>query len=168
VPEDVQTILGDGVTASVDSSADWSGLFSGTSDPTAFPAGIRIKGDPEEIVPLVEQALTAADAPPGAVTIEEGDGAVAIGLSPEYAEELAGSGDLGGEAAFESVFPDLEGDEGLFFVSFENEWLADLLEGFPGTEDGELRENIEPLQAIGAAGSADDEGFSYTVRVTTD
>jgi hypothetical protein len=168
VPEDVQTVLGDGVSFSVDSSVDWSGTFTGTTDPTEFPAGIRIVGDPEEIVPLVEQALTAAEAPPGAVTIEEGDGAVAIGLSPEYAEELAGSGDLGGEAAFESVFPDLGEDEGLFYLSFEGDWLSELLGTFPWTDEAELRENIEPLQAIGASGSADDEGFSYTVRVTTD
>jgi hypothetical protein len=168
VPEDVQTILGDGIAFSVDSSADWSGTFNGTSDPTEFPAGIRIVGDPEEVVPLVEQALAAAEAPPGAVTIEEGDGVVAIGFSPEYAEELAGSGDLGSQAGFESVFPDLGEDEGLFYVSFEGDWLADLLEGFPGAEQGDVRENIEPLQAVGAAGSADDEGFSYTVRVTTD
>jgi hypothetical protein len=164
----VQTLLGDGISFSVDSSADWKGTFSGSADPTDFPAGIRIVGDPEEIVPLVEQALTAAEAPPGAVTIEEGDGAVAVGLSPEYAEQLAGSGDLGSEAAFESVFPDLGEDEGLFYLSFEGDWLADLLEGFPGANDGDVRENIEPLLAIGAAGSANEEGFSYTLRVTTD
>lgn len=168
VPEDVQTVLGDGVALSVDSSADWQGLFSGATAPTDIPAGLRIVGDPAEIVPLVEKALTAAQAPPGMVTVEEGQGAVAIALSPDYAAELSGAGGLGSTAAFQNVFPDLAGDEGVFYVSFEGAWLADLMEGAAGPDGAKVRENLEPLQAIGAAGSADDQGFTYTVRVTTD
>ncbi len=168
VPEDVQTLLGDGFSIAVDDSVDFGGLTSGATTPDRIPAGIRIKGDPAEIRGVLEQALDAAGAPPGAVTIEEGEGALAVGLNPDYVGELAGTGDLGSDAAFDSVLSELGADQGAFFVSFEGDWLSALLGSFPGEETAKIQENIEPLQAMGFATTADETGFSYTVRVTTD
>lgn len=168
VPEDLQTLLGDGFTISIDDSVDFAGLTSGASTPDQIPAGIRINGDPAEIREVLERALDASGAPPGFLTIEEGDGALAVGLNPDYVGELAGNGDLGSDPAFESVLSELGADQGAFFVSFEGDWLSALLGSFPGEETAKVQENIEPLQAMGLATTADESGVSYTVRITTD
>ena len=65
VPEDLQTLLGDGFSIAVDDSVDFGGLTTGASSPDQIPAGIRITGDPAEIRGVLEQALDAAGAPPG-------------------------------------------------------------------------------------------------------
>ena len=82
--------------------------------------------------------------------------------------ELAGTGDLGSEPAFESVLSELSGDQGAFFVSFEGDWLSALVGSFPGEDSAKVQENIEPLQAAGLSTTADEDGISYTVRITTD
>lgn len=168
VPEDVQTLLGDGFTISLDDSVDFSGLTSGASGPDQIPAGIRINGDPAEIREVLERALDASGAPPGFVTIEEGDGALAVGLNPDYVAELAGTGDLGGDPAFDSVLAELTEDQGALFVSFEGDWLSALIGSIPGGESAEVQENLEPLQAAGVSTTADEDGVSYTLRITTD
>ena len=66
------------------------------------------------------------------------------------------------------MLSELGADQGAFFVSFEGDWLSALLGSFPGEETAKIQENIEPLQAMGFATTADETGFSYTVRVTTD
>lgn len=168
VPEDVQTLLGDGFTISLDDSVDFGGLTTGASTPDQIPAGIRINGDPAEIREVLERALDAAGAPPGFLTVEEGEGAVAVGLNPDYVAELAGTGELGDDPAFRSVLSELAPDQGAFYVSFEGDWLSALLGSFPGEETAKVQENLEPLQAMGVETTADEEGISYTVRVTTD
>ena len=46
VPEDIQTLLGDGFSIAVDDSVDFGGLTSGATTPDQIPAGIRINGRP--------------------------------------------------------------------------------------------------------------------------
>ena len=117
---------------------------------------------------MLEQALDAAGAPPGVVTIEEGEGALAVGLNPDYVSELAGSGDLGSDPAFDSVLSELEGDQGAFFVSFEGDWLSALRGQLPRRGD---REDPGEHRAAAGDGLLDHgrrERLLLHVRVTTD
>ncbi|NUS50849.1 MAG: hypothetical protein HOQ22_07385, partial [Nocardioidaceae bacterium] len=169
LPEDLETMLGDGVTVSVDSSANLRDL-AGDQPPTDLPAGIRIQGDPSKIVPIIDKLKRAAGPQADLVHVEQGAGVVAVSLSADYAARLVADGDLGGQDAYQRVVPESDRAGALFFVDFDadNGWgerLADLVSG----GDAEARANVEPLDALGASAWVDDSGVTHgLVRLTTD
>jgi hypothetical protein len=166
LPEDLQTLLGEGLSVAVDSSADFGALSDGTGDPTALPVGVRITGDPDAIVPVLEKVLAAAGAE-AVVTVESGDGVVAVGLAPEHVAELARDGDLGEQDAFARALPDYDGTAGGLYVDFDaGDWLTELVEGEPDAD--RARENLEPLNSLGVSGTTEDGETHGLVRLSTD
>ncbi len=170
-PEDVQTLLGDGLSLSLDSSIDLDALdqaFStGQVEGVSVPAGIRIVSDDTgEVVDVLDklQALL----PPGlpvSMEVEEGDGAVAVGIDADYVSELATSGDLGESESFQDAVPDAEDSLTGMYVDFDGDgWLEDLV----SDEDPETWENLEPLSSVGAGSTADGEDAHLLMRLTTD
>ena len=163
LPGDLQTLLGDGVSVAVDSSADLGGVFEGTGDPTALPVGVRITGDPDAIVPVLDDVL-AATGVEAMVTVETGDGVVAVGLAPEHVARLAENGGLGDQEAFTQALPDHDGAAGGLYVDFDaGEWLTGMVEGEP-----DARENLEPLNSLGISGTVEDGEVRGLVRLSTD
>jgi Protein of unknown function (DUF3352) len=163
LPEDLQTLLGDGLSVAVDGSIDLEAAFGmGGGDPR-IPAGARIVGDPEEIVPLLEKLIGAAGVQ-GQVTVESGDGVVAFGLDAEHVASLAEDGGLGDEPQFEAALPDLEDAAGGLFLDFDaGGWLTRLAEN-----DAEARENLEPLDTLGITSWQDGDIVHGKVRLSTD
>ncbi len=162
LPEDLQSLLGDGVSVAVDSSFDASGLW----DPAGLPAGVRIAGDPAVIGPLVERVVAAAGAE-GQVVVERGTGAIAVGMSPDYVQRLAAGGNLGDQEAFAEALPAFDESTGGVFVDFDaGGWLDELVGlGAPGPEVGA---NVEPLSTLGVSGSVDAGVLRATIRLATD
>ena len=168
LPEDLQTMLGDGLAVALDSSADFSGLDEGPDAVQGLPVGLRINGDPDEVAPIVEKLLAAIPMPPGFVNVETGDDAVAIGLDPAYVAELAGDGDLGEQDGFQAALPDLD-DGGLaVFVDFNGDWLTNAVESDPSPEADEVKANLEPLKSLGLTSTSGDDEFEAVLRLTTD
>jgi hypothetical protein len=169
LPEDIETLLGDGLTVSVDAGADLEALTE-SPDPTQVPAGIRIQGDPQRIIPIIDKLKKAAGPRADVVEVRAGDGEVVVGLDKAYVDSLLKGGDLGSEGAFKAVVPDADRATALFYVNFDAgdgwaERLADLL----ADGDPEARRNIAPLDAFGASGWQDDDGVTHVlVRLTTD
>ena len=98
------------------------------------------------------------------MTVESGDGVVAFGLDAEHVASLAEDGDLGGEPQFEAALPDLEERAGGLYLDFNAEdWLTDLAD-----QDAELRENLEPLGALGITSWQDGDTVHGKVRLSTD
>jgi hypothetical protein len=163
-PEKLQSLLGDGVSVALDSSVELDTLFSMGSG-IDVPAGIRIDGDPDEILPVLEELIAAADAE-GVLHVESGDGAVAVGFDQDYLSELVADGDLGEQDGFESALPDLGDSAGGFFVDFdEGDWLEPVLES---DGDEELKDNLEPLNSLGATGELDGDVLRGLLRLSTD
>jgi hypothetical protein len=169
LPEDVETLLGDGVSVSVDGRANLRRLTE-SPDPTRIPAGIRIKGDPDKILPIIAKLKRAAGPDGRIVKVSSGDGTVAVGLSRRYVDTLVHNGGLGGLVAFQDVVPEAERASGVFYLNFDagSGWadqLADLLsEGDP-----QVKENIAPLDALGVSGWTDDDKVQHgLLRLTTD
>ena len=82
LPEDLEKLLGSGVTVSVDGSADVAALAT-APDPTTVPAGVRITGTrPDHPGPRPAQAGRRAGCRP--VLVRSGDGVVAVGADPDY------------------------------------------------------------------------------------
>jgi hypothetical protein len=169
LPEDIETLLGRGVSISVDASADLEALAE-SPDPSKVPAGIRITGDAAKITAIVEKLKAAAG--PGGRIVEvrsKGD-VVSVGLDADYVESLLHNGDLGSSAAFRRVVPEADRAGGVLFVNFDAgkgwaEELADLL----SDGDREVTENIAPLDALGASSWQDDQQVQHLrARLTTD
>jgi hypothetical protein len=169
LPEDIETLLGRGITVSVDGSADLKTL-SESPDPSEVPAGIRIYGDPAKITPIIDKLKASAGPAADQVKVSTGDGMVTVGFDQAYVDSLQDSGDLGHVAAFKDVVPETDRVTGAFYVNFDAgdgwaEQLADLL----SDGDTEARSNIAPLDAFGISGWVDDDEVQHgLLRLTTD
>ena len=168
LPDDLETMLGDGVAVSVDSSADLASLAH-SPDPTKVPAGLRIEGDPTSIIPLVEKLQRSAGPAGKMVAVTGGDGVVAVGTDRAYVERLAQKGSLGDAAAFERVVPEGDKAGAVLFVDFDaGDGTAARFSDLLSDGDPKVRANIEPLDALGISSWRDGDVDRVLFRLTTD
>lgn len=170
-PEDVETLLGDGISFALDGSFDFKAIGeafgTGQLQEVGVPAGLRIVTDDTDGVVAVTDKLQGL-VPPGtpfSLEVEEGDGAVAVGVDSEYVAQLADDGNLGESEAFDNAVPDVEGSAGGLFVDFDaGGWLDELV----GEHDPEALENTEPLSSMGVSGGSEGDTVRMLMRLTTD
>ncbi|WP_322919484.1 DUF3352 domain-containing protein [Nocardioides renjunii] len=162
-PEDLETLLGEGVTVSLGSGIDPDAIANG--GPGEVPVGIKIKGDAGEIQAVLDKI--AAQAGPELadyMKVTEGDGYAVLALQDDYRGALESEGDLGGSDDYTSVVED--GDaQTVLYVNFDadDNWLVRLTEDMP-----EVSENLEPLSAFGVSGWVDGDVVHGRMRLTTD
>ena len=86
-PEDVETLLGEGLTMSVGSGIDPDAITNG--GPGEIPAGITIKGDADEIQAVLDKISELAG-PEIAdyLQVTEGDGTAVLALQDDYRGKL--------------------------------------------------------------------------------
>lgn len=161
LPEDLQTLFGDGVSVALDSSADLDRAFSGGE--YDLPLAVRIKGDPDAIVPVLDKLIKSADAQDD-VVVKTGDNVVAVGFAPDQVAAVAGDGSLGESDAFRKSLPDLDQSGGGLFVNFDaGDWLTNLAD-----DDQEAKDNLAPLDSLGITATRDGDVLHAVVRLTTD
>jgi hypothetical protein len=162
-PEDVETLLGDGVTVSMGSGLDPDAVANG--GPGEVPAGIRIKGDADEIQAVLDK-ISAQAGPEAAelLQVTEGDGFAVLALQEDYRSALEGEGSLGESATYSGVVESEEA-QSVLFINFnaDDDWLVRLAGDVP-----EVSKNLEPLAALGVSGWVDDEVVHGLVKLTTD
>ena len=165
-PEDVETLLGEGVTISLGSGIDPDAISNG--GPSEVPAGIRIKGDAGEIQAVLDKIGDLAG-PEAAelLQVSEGDGYAVIALQDDYRSTLEGGGDLGGTDDYSAV---AEGGDPqtVVFVNFDadDDWLVRLADQLGA--GAEVSENLAPLSAFGVTGWVDGDVVHGVVTLTTD
>ena len=169
LPDDIETLLGDGLTVSLDSSADLGSLRS-SPDPASVPAGVRIKGDAAEITRILDQLKKVAGPQGDVVKVSSSGDTVSVGTDPAYVEKLLEKGDLGSEASFRDVVPEADRASGVVYLNFDaGEGMATELGDLVSGRDPEVKANLEPLHAFGASGWVDGSGVQHSlVRLTTD
>lgn len=168
LPEDIERLLGDGFALSVDAGLD---ISAAAQNPAAAPAGVRVSGDPAEINAVVAKIRRVLGPRADALVVEEGDGVVALGLDADYVRELAGEGDLGAQATFRDVVPDVDGAGAVFFLDFDvvERWVSQGMEQSGRTMERSVQENLAPLRALGVTASVDDDGSERALlRLSTD
>ncbi len=174
LPEDLDTLLGEGVTFSVDSSLDVSTLDT-PRGLSAAPAGLRISGDPEAISRVVEKLRTSLRREVGPdvdrLIVTRDDDGVVLGLSRDYLDILVadgGAGDLDGLESFERVLPEADKASAAVFVNFDagQGWLDSVLEG--ADADREVASNLAVLDAVGISSWVEDETAHGLMMLTTD
>jgi hypothetical protein len=179
LPEDLEKLLGDNVSLAVDSGLEVGPAVS-SGDPSSLRAGVRVVGDPDEILPVVEKVKTALGPAQRMLVVMEGPGAVALGFNEEYVAALAEGGSLQASRTFQSAVPEADRASGVAYVDFDagDAWVErlalDLTELFGGPADAEgstaaeIRENLRALEALGISTWADDGVQRGLVRITTD
>ncbi len=162
-PEDLETLLGEGMTMSVGSGIDPDAITNG--GPGEIPAGITIKGDADEIQAVLDK-ISAYVGPEAADYLEvtKGEGTAVLALQDDYRGKLEGGGDLGASDDYAKV---IEQDDAqmVMFVNFDadDDWLVRVSKDSP-----EVSENLAPLSAFGISGWVDGDVVHGLVKVTTD
>ncbi|MDR7253884.1 ribosomal protein L7/L12 [Nocardioides sp. BE266] len=162
-PEDIETLLGDGMTVSLGSGIDPDAIANG--GPGEVPVGITIKGDAGEIQAVLDKI--AAQVPPEAaeyMKVSEGDGYAVVALQDDYRGKLESGGDLGDTDDYKKVVE--SGDaQSVLYVNFDadDNWLVRVTEDMP-----EVSENLEPLSAFGISSWVDGDVMHGQLKLTTD
>jgi hypothetical protein len=169
LPEDVQTMLGDGVTISVDGGADLRAL-SRSPAPQDIPVALRIDGEPAKIRPVLDKLLATAGPAADFVVVESTDSGVVLGLQQRYVDALAAGGSLGDVPSFQRVLPEADRTDSALYVNFDagDGWAEELGRMMSGG-DGDVTANLAPLDAFGISGWTDDDGVQHgLLALTTD
>jgi hypothetical protein len=167
LPEDLETLLGDSVTLSVDSSVDIAGLQDGSTE--TVPVALRIDGDAAGIRRVVDTLRDLLGPDRDRVSVTEGDGFVVVGLEKGYVASLTADGGLGGSDRFSAVLPEADRASLLGYVDFDADGWAERLADQASSGDPDVVGNVEPLDALGlSAWSDDDTSGHLLVRLTTD
>lgn len=173
LPQDAETLLGDGFALAVDADVDLEQLMR-APDPTKIPVGIRVDGDPGKILPIVEKIKAKVGPPARMLVVESGDGVVAFGTNPAYTSTLLDDGSLGDDESFRNVVPEAGSANLVFYVNFDAgdgwaESLARSLADSSGEGKSTATENVAPLDALGASGWVDSDDVQRGLfRLTTD
>jgi Protein of unknown function (DUF3352) len=173
LPADVETLLGDEVSIAVDSDVEPDAPFE-RNDLRDLGAGVRVLGDPAEIVQVLEKVERAMgpSAPP--LVVEQRDGVVAFGFDADYVSRLAGSGDLAGEPRFRAALPQAERSSAAGYADFDagGGWLARVADAYARQAEGsgaaQVSRNLEPLDLLGASVWEQDGVQHGLLRLTTD
>ncbi len=161
-PEDVETLLGEGVTISVGSGIDPDAIANG--GPEEVPVGIKVKGDAAEIQAVLDK-ISAVAGPEAEqyLQVTEADGYAVLALQDDYRTTLESESGLGDSAVYSEV---IDGDaQTVLFVDFDadDDWLVRLSE-----DDPEISKNLEPLSAVGLSGWVDGDVVHGVLKLTTD
>lgn len=169
LPQDIETMLGNGVSMSLDSSLDVDKLMK-TNDPTQVPLGVRIKGDPDKIMPVLDKLKTRLGPVADGLVVRKADGGVALGMDSDYVDKLVAGGNLADAEAFTSVVPDADKASGVFFLNFDaGDGWADRIADRVSNGDPQVTGNIAPLHALGISAWADADNVQHGLfRLSTD
>ncbi len=165
-PEDIETLLGEGVTVSLGSGIDPDAITNG--GPGEIPAGIRIKGDAGEIQAVLDKISDLAG-PEAAefLQVSEGDGYAVIAMQDDYRSKLEASGDLAGSDDYSEVV-EADNAQSVMYVNFDadDDWLVRAM-GDVGVDDKDVG-NLAPLSAFGISGWVDGDVIHGMLKLTTD
>jgi uncharacterized protein DUF3352 len=164
LPEDAEAVVGDAIALAVGPDFDPASLDSGSPDLPGV--GVKIIGDPDEVDAVLDKLRTAAaGADEGVLDSDAGDDAVAVGPDADYRAQLLEDGDLGGSDTYRRVVEHSDDAAAILFVDLDggDEWISEL-----AGDDEEVRENLEPLDALGLSAWRDDETAHAVVKITSD
>ncbi|MBU2075127.1 MAG: DUF3352 domain-containing protein [Actinobacteria bacterium] len=189
--EDIEEATGDALALAVGSDVDADALFRG--DLGSVPVALVMDGDAQAVQALAD-ALVPFLGPfqaPGAdlLGVSAGEDVVAVGPDAGWRDEVAEGGGLGDSERFRDVVPDNDGLVSVTYVDIDVvsdvviSFMEALEEAFsagfselPGTgspQDGgemdEIRENLEPLAALGSSSWIEADGsLRGLLRISTD
>ncbi|MCG5220516.1 DUF3352 domain-containing protein [Streptosporangium soli] len=154
IPQDVVTLLGENLTVAVDEN----GLTGSTPK-----IGARIVTDPakgQEVLGKIEKLLASQGTGAPQLGKVAGDGVLAVASSQEYAQQLSEAGTLGESETFQTAVPDADSSTFALFVDLDK---AEKL--YLQSVQGENRQNLQALRAVGFSGKQAGAEASFSLRV---
>lgn len=165
LPEDLRTLLGDNVTAALDSTGLTPDEIQSPEDLADVNFGIRFTTDPAAIQDLLDRVQAKLDESGAGFelsTTETDDGLV-VASNPDYAQTLAADGFLGDSDAFRLAVPDAQDAVSAFYVDLDK---VHALSGLAG--ENSLR-FLEPMRSFGVSVHPTEGGFTEaTMRLSFD
>lgn len=165
LPEDAETLTGESLAVALGDGFDPEAMVN-SSDGSDVPIGVKIQGDADEIEKVLDKLRASAGMPEDGPlrSVAEGD-VVVVGPNAEYLEKLAAEGDLAASEAYEDVAGEADDAGMVLFVDFDgsDDWLAQL-----AGDDPRVKENLEPLSALGLTSWTEGDVNHAELRLTTD
>jgi hypothetical protein len=172
LPDDLQTLLGTGVTLSLGGTPP---ELSTVTSPADVPFGATITGNTDKIEGLIHKIEERQGFSLDSLGIVEKarDGRVALASSAAYADEVLGNGDLARSSAFRQVVPEAGTASSVAYVDFDSRWVGALEQlagetGAPAADLAKVKANLAPLKAFGASTWQDGGTSHVLVKLTTD
>jgi len=167
LPEDAETLTGESAVIAVGGDLDLHGLVTEFDvDLTELPVGIKIKGDADAIQDVIDKLLDGTGVPDDERRLFVSDSSgdfVAIGPDEDYRDQLLDDGNLGGSGTFRDVVRETDAGAILYVNLDAGDWLDDLV-----GDDGDLADNLAPLEAGGMSVWEDDGVGHAVLRITTE
>jgi hypothetical protein len=166
IPEDLETLFGDGLTVAV-GSANLEKLPSleDPADIASLDVALKMSSDPDRALDLARRlARLASQAGVDLSATGTDDGAV-LATNQEAAEALDGSGTLGDTDTFRSVMP--YGDDTAYGLYVDVATILDTIsKADPPADVAQDIEEARALKAVGLSyGEKDDEHTVFSLRV---
>lgn len=167
VPEDPETLFGDSAVISLGSDIDPS-AFTASEDGSAIPVALKVHGDAAGIEDVLDTLRSQPDLAGSAGTFLDSDAEgdfVVIGPNPDYRQQIAGDGGLGGNDVFTGVVSEADRASAVLFVNFDaGDGWAEKLAG----DDQSLSENLAPLSGLGVSAWLEGDVSHATMKITTE
>ncbi len=161
LPADLKVLVGDSMTLSAGAGiAD--AVEAGSEQ---VPVGYRTHTDTERAEALIEMLLSSSGLESETdIAYRSDDGVLSIAATQEYVDQLADGEGLGSSDLFTQAVPEAKDAQSVMYVdvnAFEEAYLAQL--------EGDERDALEKLAAVGASTSIDEDGNgSFLLKVITD
>lgn len=167
LPEDLQTLLGDGLTLAVGSrNLETLPALGSPQDVSQLDIGLKLTTDPVKGADLAKRLVDLAGEVGFALTATPTDDGVVIATNATAAETFSGNGGLGDSANFKGSMKHSGGLPAMF-VNLDA-ILDALMSSNPPPDVEEVLTELEPLSSFGASGTYDDGVFRATMRLALD
>jgi len=168
-PEDLQTLLGKSLSISL--GGDAPDDLTSIDEPSDVSVGALIQGDSAKIdavIAKLEKNL-GASLDDLQVTKKTEGGKVALASTPEYADQLLGTGKLSDDEGFKDAVPNAAEAQAVAYVDFDGQWGQAILKTIRdegGKDADEVADNLEVLRALGISAWTDGEVSHGLVRLS--
>lgn len=165
LPDDLQTLFGDGLTIAVGSdNLEKIPTLEGPDDVAALDVALQMTTDPDKALDLATRLATLASQAGIALSTAQTDDGAVIATNQDAADALGKSGKLGDESAFTSVMP--YGDKTLNGLFVDVGTILDKLnEANPPDEIAETIEQASKVSAVGLSVGKDDDHSLFSFRL---
>ncbi|MFZ2503018.1 MAG: hypothetical protein WAW88_10135 [Nocardioides sp.] len=166
LPEDLATLLGKSMTASIGGDIDIDALVN-SADPSSIPFALRLEGDGPAIDDVITKLESGAGLPPEFTARDSEGDLVVLGPNADYRSQVLAGGKLGDGDVFRDVVPEADNASVVFYLDFDaaDDWLYGLAKE---SGDDEVAANVKELSAFGMSVWQDDDVNRMLLRLTTD
>jgi len=167
LPEDVETLLGDGFVVAASSNVDLETLIN-SGDATGLEVGVKVKGDAAAANAVLDKIRPQLGPQAYLLGSKDSDGFYAVGPNSSYLDSLLNHGGLADSSTFKDVVPHADEAVSVVYLDFDagDNWLVNALKD--GGAPAEVTDNVDPLSAFGMSVWLDGDVSHSLLKITTD